>query len=60
MFQDNSVMERMIPFEDSVIEETVPIETTRDIKYVSTYTPFLMLTTYVSQSLQLVHIPVYY
>ena len=42
--------------EDSVIQ----VETTRDMKDVSTYAPFLMLTTYVSLSLQLVHIPVYY
>ena len=60
MFEGDGVMAGLILLGDSVIEGTVPIETTRNIKYVSTYTSFLMLITFVSQSLQLVHIPVYY
>ena len=60
MFEEDGIMAGLIPFGDCVIKGTVPIKTTRDIKDVSTYAPFLMLTICISLSLQLIHIPVYY
>ena len=40
MFEGDGVIGGVIQLGDSVIEGKVPVETTRDIKYVSKYTLF--------------------